>query len=70
MLAGAAGVDGELVVELVPEHDGDRVDVGIRQEFVVGWIALGDVVLVHVLAPLLLEQIGNRDDFHLVEMGD
>ncbi len=70
MLAGAAGVDGELVVQLVPKHDGDRVDVGILQEVVVGGIALGDVVLVHELASLLREQIGDRYDFYLVELGD
>jgi len=55
VLAGAAGVDGELVVQLVPKHDGDRVDIGILQEVVVGGIALGDVVLVHELASLLRE---------------
>ena len=70
MLAGVAGVDGETVVQLVAQHDSHGVDLVIGQEIGVRGVALGNVVFVHVLAALLFEEIGDRDDLDVIEGGD
>ena len=67
MLAGVAGVDGEAVMQLMAQDDGHCVDLVVGQQLGVRGVALGDVVLLHVVAALLLEQIGDRDDLDVVE---
>ena len=69
-LPALQGVDGEAVVELMAQHDGHGVDLVIGQEIGVGGVAFGNAVFVHVLAALLFEQIGDRDDLDVVEGGD
>ena len=70
MLAGVAGVDGEAVVQLMAQHDGHGFDLVVLQKLGVRRVALGDVVLLHILTALLFEQIGDRDDLDVVKRRD
>ena len=67
MLAGVAGVDSEAVMQLMAQHDRHCVDLVVGQQFGVRGVAFGDVIFLHVVAALLLEQIGDRDDLDVIE---
>ena len=53
-----------------PSTTATGVDLVIGQEIGVRGVALGNVVFVHVLAALLFEQIGDRDDLDVIEGSD
>ena len=67
MFTGIACINGEAMVELVAQGDGDSVDFGVLQEVGVGCIAFGNVVFAHVFAALFLNEVGNGDDFDVVQ---
>ena len=63
VLAGVEGIDGEAVVELVAEGDGDGVDFVVLEQFGVAGVGAGDLVALAEGAAGGFEEVGGGDDF-------